>query len=131
MPDLAGRPPIGQKVEKPPQKARKRIPKQSAKRKAYMASDMRKAALDHMRLVKAMACIICDAPGPSDAHHVFCGRYGSRKASDFEVIPLCKWCHQNGPESIHRNKAAWVAKNGPDTDYLPLVNAAVRIGRNL
>jgi hypothetical protein len=30
-------------------------------------------AKDHLARVKALPCVICHQPGPSDAHHVFCG----------------------------------------------------------
>ena len=79
------------------------------------------AAKAHLARVKALPCVICGKPGPSDAHHCFHGRYGSRKASDFETIPLCKECHQDGPKSIHRDKAGWELRNGPDHEYLPVV----------
>jgi hypothetical protein len=74
-----------------------------------------------MGRVKALPCIICHKPGPSDAHHCIVGRYGTAKASDFDTIPLCKSCHQDGLTAIHRNKRAWVERNGPDYDYLPIV----------
>ena len=100
MADFAHRGPLGLKATKPTNGTR--------------------AGLRHMRKVKALPCVICLRPGPSDAHHVFCGRYGSAKASDFETIPLCKACHQ-GPEGIHAQKATWEAINGPDYEFLPVV----------
>ena len=75
----------------------------------------------HMGRVKALDCVVCGRAGPSDAHHCFHGRYGSRKSSDFEVIPLCRWCHHDGPDSIHQNKNGWREVNGNDFDYLPVV----------
>ncbi len=75
----------------------------------------------HLARVKELPCVICAAPPPSDAHHCFSGRYGSRKASDFETIPLCKACHQHGPMAIHQDKAGWEARNGNDFDFLPVV----------
>ena len=73
--------------------------------------------------VKGLPCVICGAAGPSDAHHVYHDRYGTKKPSDFDTIPLCKWCHQDGPESVHKAKATWRAKHGPDWGFLPLVRA--------
>ncbi len=90
-----------------------KAPKMTAAEKA--------AARRHMRRVKELPCVICLRPGPSDAHHVFCGRYGTRKASDFEVIPLCRLCHLDGELAIHRGKASWIERNGPDTAYLLIV----------
>lgn len=99
--NLAARPPLGLKAPKPERGTG--------------------AAKRHIEAVKQLCCVICGQPGPSDAHHCISGRYGSRKASDFQTIPLCKAHHQDGPEAIHQNKAAWEAANGPDTDYLPVV----------
>ena len=79
------------------------------------------AGLEHMRRVKQLPCVICQAPPPSDAHHCISGRYGSRKASDMHTIPLCRSCHQDGPMAIHRAKATWEAHYGRDYDWLPKV----------
>lgn len=98
MPDLAGRGPLGLKPPKPERGTA--------------------AAKAHLAKVKSMPCVICRKPGPSDAHHVFHGRYGSRKVSDFETIPLCKFHHQDGPDAIHNDKAGWLERYGPDYGYL-------------
>ena len=99
--NLTGKPPLGLKAEKPEHGT--------------------KAAKEHLQSVKQLPCVICRKPGPSDAHHVICGRYGQTKASDFDVIPLCKQHHQDGPEAIHNGKRSWVAKHGPDYEYLETV----------
>lgn len=117
---------MGQKQPKPPKGPRKPLPKQSDRRKAYLASDERKAGLLHMAAVKELPCVICGKPGPSDAHHVFHGRYGSRKASDFDVISLCKAHHQDGPDAIHNDKSGWLERYGPDHSYLPSVAAMLQ-----
>lgn len=106
-------------------KPRKPMRKVSRKRQAYRRSDEGKAALEHMGKVKALPCVVCGAPPPSDAHHVIHGRFSARKASDFDVIPLCKKCHQDGPEAIHNGKASWAAKHGPDYGFLPVVRAQI------
>ena len=98
--DLAGRGPLGQKAPKPE--------RGTARAKA------------HLEAVKRLPCVICALPGPSDAHHVFHGRYGSAKASDFETVPLCKNHHQ-GRDGIHTNKTLWADRHGFDYDFLPLV----------
>jgi hypothetical protein len=81
--------------------------------------------LRHMARVKALPCVICCHPPPSDAHHCISGRYGSRKASDFETIPLCKQCHQDGPLAIHQDKAGWQERNGMDHEFLAVVADAL------
>lgn len=106
MADLAGRGPLGQKKPK--------AERGTAKARAHLAC------------VKQLPCVICNKHGPSDAHHVFSNRFGSAKASDFEVIPLCKAHHQDGPDAIHNGKESWVEKYGADYDYLPLVEQWLR-----
>ena len=99
--NLTGKGPLGLKQPKPE--------RGTPKARAYMAR------------VKALPCVICHRPGPSDAHHIICDRYGTNKASDFDVIPLCKAHHQDGPEAIHNGKESWVKKHGPDYAYLEVV----------
>lgn len=108
-------------MRRTPLKQKTPLRKVSAKRKAYRQSDEGKAALEYMGRVKMLPCVICNAPPPSDAHHCFCERYGSSKSSDWDVIPLCKAHHQNGPEAIHESKLRWVAKHGPDYAYIKQV----------
>lgn len=90
----------------------------SRKKAAHRASKAGQDGLAYMRTVKCLPCAVCGSPPPSDAHHVICGRYGSKRASDFDVIPLCKAHHQNGPDAIHRSKRRWIELFGLDTDYL-------------
>lgn len=98
---------------------RKGIRKVSAKKSAYRASSEGKAAMEYMNLVKQLPCCICGAPAPSIAHHVINDRFGTRKASDFDTIPLCQLHHDHGhPDAIHTNKTAWAAKYGPDYSYV-------------
>lgn len=54
----------------------------------------------HMANIKGMSCIVCDASGPSEAHHV-------RQGDHFSVLPLCKDCHTGGHNGIHGRQAIW------------------------
>ena len=93
--------------------------KVSAKRAAYRASDEGQEALAYMGKVKALPCCVCGAPPPSIAHHCIHGRYGTRKASDFDVIPLCSAHHDYPqPDAIHSGKENWACKYGPDYTYI-------------
>jgi hypothetical protein len=74
----------------------------------------------HMARIARLPCVVCHRPGPSKVHHLICGRFGSSRADDFNTIPLCFECHR-GPHGIHAGKESWVAINGPDTDFLPVV----------
>ena len=74
-----------------------------------------------MQRVKMLPCAVCKAPPPSDVHHIIHGRYSQKRASDFDVIPLCKSHHQNGLDAIHERKETWRHVYGNDYDYLPWV----------
>jgi len=78
-----------------------------------------------MAKVAQLPCVICGA-WPVHVHHVIHGRYSGRRASDFDVIPLCPEHHLDGPEAIHGGKLTWAAKHGPDYSYLPAVRDAVK-----
>lgn len=83
------------------------------------AKPSKAAGKAHMARVAGLPCVLCGSH-PVEVHHCISGRYGQRKASDFDTIPLCYPCHR-GPEGIHANKAAWEERNGLDTDFLPVV----------
>lgn len=92
-----------------------------AKKPAKPTAEETRLGKLHMRRVKQLPCVICWRPGPSDVHHVICGRYGTRRASDFETIPLCKSHHLDGPDAIHNGKESWIAAYGADHEYLAVV----------
>jgi hypothetical protein len=96
MPDLAGRPPLGQKAGK------------AKKDPARLAA------------VAQLACVCCGAR-PVQVHHCISGRYSQRKAPDAMTIPLCHF-HHLGAGGIHQDKAAWEAKWGPDHGFLSMVD---------
>jgi len=77
----------------------------------------------HLALVAALPCVCCGS-WPVEVHHCICGRYGQRRASDEQTIPLCV-NHHRGPDGIHTRRAWWVETFGQDTDYLPIVADAL------
>ena len=101
MTNLAGRPPLG--LKPPP-----------------MTAARAREGKAHMARVAQLGCVICGAR-PVECHHCFHGRYSQRKASDFDVIPLCPRHHRLGSEAIHADKAAWLDRWGPDHGYLASV----------
>ena len=121
MTDLANRGPLGQKTGKPAKKPKK-MRQVSVKKAAYRRSQAGQEALRHMERVKGLPCVICAAPPPSIAHHCMNGRYGTRKTSDFDTIPLCSEHHDYPhPEAFHSGKETWAATHGPDYGFLPMV----------
>jgi hypothetical protein len=53
-----------------------------------------------MARVKSLPCAVCDAPPPSDAHHIEQGHH-------FTTIPLCRSCHQDPQLGLHGAKVMW------------------------
>lgn len=54
----------------------------------------------HLALVKALPCSVCDAPGPSDAHHI-------KQGQQYTAVALCKSCHQGSLMGLHGQRRAW------------------------
>lgn len=54
----------------------------------------------HLGRVKQLACSVCDAPPPSDAHHI-------KQGCHFTAIALCKDCHQGSFNGWHGQKRMW------------------------
>jgi len=65
----------------------------------------------HLARVKSMPCSVCDAPGPSDAHHIEQGLHHT-------CIPLCKECHQGPVMGWHGQKRAWLIRKFTELDAL-------------
>lgn len=120
MGNFGGKPPLGLKPDKPPKVPRKAIPKQSAKRKAYMASDARADGVAHMGKVAALPCIICGAR-PVEVHHA------TKPRDDMKVLPLCPPHHKRefGPGAIHYSPKAFHAAHGTVDELLARVAAMI------
>ncbi|MFD1558328.1 hypothetical protein ACFSHT_22305 [Paraburkholderia silviterrae] len=54
----------------------------------------------HIATIKQMACGVCGAPGPSDAHEIVQGAW-------FTSLPLCRDCHMGDFNGIHGQKRIW------------------------
>ena len=65
----------------------------------------------HLAKVKALPCSVCDAPGPSAAHHI-------RQDSAWTCVALCPDCHQGSHNGWHGRKALWRIKHMDELDAL-------------
>jgi len=65
----------------------------------------------HIAAVKSLPCSVCDAHGPSDAHHI-------KQQSHFTVVALCKDCHQGSFAGWHGQKRAWTLRKMDELDAL-------------
>lgn len=66
---------------------------------------------EHLRRVKELPCSVCDAPGPSDAHHV-------QQGLQYTCVALCKSCHQGSVMGWHGQKRAWAIRKMDELDAL-------------
>ena len=65
----------------------------------------------HIERVKSLPCSVCDAHGPSDAHHIKQGQH-------FSVVALCKECHQGSVLGLHGQRRAWAVRKMDELDAL-------------
>lgn len=84
---------------------------------------MLKAESDHIKKVVSLGCIACRKMGyydtPSEAHHIGNNTMG-KKASNYEVIPLCPFHHRTGGHgnAVHAGRKAFESKFGTERDLL-------------
>ena len=71
----------------------------------------------HVALIKSMDCIVCDAPGPSDAHEPEQGFW-------FIAIPLCRACHM-APHGWHGTRDRWKLRKMTELKAINLTLATV------
>lgn len=64
-----------------------------------------------MAQVKELPCSVCDAPPPSDAHHI-------KQGLQYTCIALCKSCHQSHFLGIHGQKRMWAIKKMGELEAL-------------
>lgn len=64
----------------------------------------------HLANVKELPCSLCDASGPSEAHHY-------KQHRQYTCIALCVDCHR-GPLGWHGTKALWRIKKMDEIDAL-------------
>ena len=77
----------------------------------------------HMERVKELPCSVCDAPGPSYAHHINQGQH-------WTVVALCYDSHQ-GHNGWHGTNSLWRIRKMDELDALAItiarLNGAERI----
>ena len=56
----------------------------------------------HLAAVKSLPCSVCDAAGPSDAHHI-------KQWQHFTTVALCPSCHTGSQLGLHGQKRMWAS----------------------
>lgn len=77
----------------------------------------------HLARIKEMACIVCEYPGPSDAHHI-------RQGDHFSCLPLCKDCHTGSVLGWHGQRRAWAVRKMDELAALSLTIERLLYGSN-
>lgn len=65
----------------------------------------------HLLRVKELPCSVCDAPGPSAAHHIKQGQH-------FTCVALCADCHQGPVMGWHGQRRSWSVRKMDEMDAL-------------
>lgn len=65
----------------------------------------------YLARVKALPCSVCDAAGPSSAHHI-------KQGSQYTCVALCYDCHQGSFNGWHGQKTMWKLKKMDELDAL-------------
>lgn len=76
-----------------------------------MNSSMNALERQWVQRVKEQPCSVCEAPAPSDAHHI-------KQGNHFTVVALCKSCHQGSMMGWHGQKRAWAIAKMDENDAL-------------
>lgn len=69
----------------------------------------------HLARVKELACSVCDAPGPSEAHHI-------RQGDQWTCVALCPECHRGPSMGWHGGRIAWRVRK---MDELQALNVTI------
>jgi hypothetical protein len=85
-----------------------------SKNKPAMKADER----EYVQLVKALACSVCDTPGPSEAHEVKQGQW-------WTSIALCAGCHRGPLNGLHGQRRMWITKKMEELDALAVTIARI------
>lgn len=68
-----------------------------------MLNKLNKTERAHLARVKGLPCSVCDAPGPSEAHHV-------NQGQQYTAIALCTDCHRGAFNGLHGQRRMWAVK---------------------
>jgi len=88
----------------------------------------------HVSSVCAIGCIVCllhyGQSAEAEPHHIRTGQ-GKKRASHYEVIPLCS-IHHNRPFTLgtafHAGQETWQEKYGDETFFLAVVTGYLERG---
>lgn len=65
----------------------------------------------HLARVKEQDCSVCDAPGPSEAHHI-------EQGLQYTAVALCSSCHRGPVMGLHGQRRMWAIKKMTELNAL-------------
>lgn len=80
-----------------------------------------KAERAHIERVKAMACVCCGHPPPSECHEIEQGLW-------FASLPVCQDCHRGSHNGLHGQRRIWLVKKLTELGALNIVICRLMIG---
>ena len=66
---------------------------------------------EHLAKVKSLPCSVCDAPPPSEAHHI-------QQGQQYTCVALCPDCHRGPILGWHGQRRMWAIKKMAEIDAL-------------
>ena len=57
----------------------------------------------YLTRVKELPCSVCNAPGPSEAHHI-------KQGQQYTAVALCESCHRGPLMGLHGQRRAWAVR---------------------
>ena len=76
-----------------------------------MLNKLNTRAREHLARVKELPCSVCDATGPSEAHHM-------KQHRQYTCIALCESCHRGALMGLHGQRRAWAIHKMDEADAL-------------
>lgn len=76
-----------------------------------MNNKLNKEERIHLALIKELPCSVCDAPGPSEAHHI-------KQGLQYTCVALCVDCHRGPVLGLHGQKRMWAIKKMDELEAL-------------
>lgn len=76
-----------------------------------MNNQLTKTEREHLARVKSLPCSVCDAPGPSEAHHI-------QQGQQYTCVALCPDCHRGPILGWHGQRRMWAIKKMAEIDAL-------------
>ena len=76
---------------------------------------------EHLARVKELPCSVCDANGPSEAHHM-------KQHRQYTCIALCESCHRGALMGLHGQRRAWAIHKMDEADALNVTIQRLREG---